>query len=108
MALLAALGVLVLVVVNAAVATVLVRFLRIRLDTQWAVAIYTAVLGPIALAVGTVVLSGVFDLGGSIGGLAPVLAFAILLPLALGVAIDVFWMPAPEEVELPDTDRRRG
>lgn len=107
MALLTALGVLLLVVANVAISVVLVRFFRIRLDTAWAVAIYVAVLGPIALAVTTVVLSGVFRLGGAIGGMEPVIVLAILLPLALGVTVDVFWMPAPEEVELPDTDERR-
>jgi hypothetical protein len=25
------------------------------------------------------------------------------VPLSLGIAVDYFWMPAPDEVEVPDT-----
>jgi hypothetical protein len=27
----------------------------------------------------------------------------IALPLGLGAAVDVFWMPPPDEVDLPDS-----
>jgi hypothetical protein len=33
------------------------------------------------------------------------MAVAVALPFALGVAFDFFWMPSPDEVELPDTAR---
>lgn len=103
MGLLTAAGVVVLVTVNLAISVVMTRFFRLRLDTLWALAVYVAVLGPVVLSVTTVVLSGVFGLGGPIGGLEAVVSLAILLPLAVGVAVDVFWMPAPEEVDLPES-----
>jgi hypothetical protein len=30
-----------------------------------------------------------------------VIVLTVVLPLALGVAFDYFWMPAPDEVDLP-------
>lgn len=103
MSVLTAAGIAVLVAVNTAITVVATRFFRLQLSTTWAAAIYTLVFVPMALAVATVVLSGVVGLGGATGSRAVALLLAIVLPLATGIAIDVFWMPAPEEVELPET-----
>lgn len=103
MSLLAAVGYVVLVAVNTGVAVVLTRFFRVRLDTRWGAAVYTLVFVPLALLVSAVVLSGLFRLGGAAGGREVALVLVVVLPLSLGLAIDFFWMPAPEEVELPET-----
>ncbi|WP_049900468.1 hypothetical protein [Halococcus agarilyticus] len=98
-------GLVVVVGVNATVAALATRFIRVRLDTQWGVALYVALLVPTTLFVLTLVTTGPVGLGPDLGGAIAVLGVAVLLPLALGVAFDFFWMPAPEEVELPDTLR---
>lgn len=103
MALLAAVGLAVVVAVNVALTVVVVRFFRLQLETDWAAAIYTLLFVPIGLLVATVVLSGVLALGGAAVSRDVTLVLTVLLPLSTGVAIDLFWMPAPDEVELPET-----
>ena len=98
-----AIGIVVIVAVNTATAALATRFLRVRLETDWGTALYVALIVPVCELALTLVLSGVVGLGSNLGGPVAVLAAAILLPLALGVAFDFFWMPAPDEVELPDT-----
>lgn len=102
MAILTAVGAGVIVVVNTAITVVLTRFFRLRLDTDWAAAIYTLCFVPIALTVSTVLLSGLLALGGAVERDVALL-LSIVLPLSLGVSIDLFWMPAPEEIQVPDT-----
>ncbi|AGN00210.1 hypothetical protein L593_01285 [Salinarchaeum sp. Harcht-Bsk1] len=101
MSLLTGIGVAVIVAIHTVVAVVLTRFFRLQLDTNWGAAAYTLVLVPIALIVSATVLSGVLGLGGNVGGRDVVLLLVIALPLSLGITIDYFWMPAPEEIELP-------
>jgi len=103
MSLLTAAGYAIIVVVNTAVAVVAIRFFRLQLETWWGAGAYTVLFVPLALLVSTVVLSGLFGLGGSAGSREVALTLAIALPLSLGLAIDLFWMPAPEEVELPES-----
>ena len=98
-------GLTVVVGINAAIAALATRFIRVRLDTQWGVALYIAVLVPTVLFVLTLVTTGPIGLGPDLGGAVAVLGVAVVLPFALGVAFDYFWMPAPAEVELPDTLR---
>jgi hypothetical protein len=47
----------------------------------------------------------VVGLGADLGSQNLALLVAIALPLVLGVSVDFFWMPAPEEMELPETIR---
>ena len=101
MSLLTGLGVAVIVAIHTVIAVVLTRFFRLQLDTNWGAAVYMLSLIPLALIVSATVLSGVFGLGGNVGGRDVVLLLVIVLPLSLGLAIDYFWMPAPEEIELP-------
>jgi len=98
-------GLAVVVGVNAAIAALATRFIRVRLDTLWGVALYIALLVPTVLFVTTLVATGPLGLGPYLGGTTTVLGVAVLLPFALGVAFDYFWMPSPAEVELPDTLR---
>lgn len=105
-------GLLVIIVVNTAIAAVLARFFRLRLKTRLGAAIYTTVLVPIVYVLTTLILSGVIGFGGE--GLADTgtaLILAWVLPFTLGYSIHLFWMPPMEEVELPQRsrqDQRRG
>jgi len=98
-----AVGLLVLIGVNTLVAAVLTRVFRVRLNTRWggALYLYPLLLTPLALVVLTLVLGQA--LGPNLGSTTTVVGVAILLPLTLGVAFDYFWMPSPDEVEVPDT-----
>jgi hypothetical protein len=104
-----ALGLTLLVFVNSAAAALLTRFFRVRLKTRWGSAVYTAVGVPITLLVVTLLLGSV--LGPDLGSPVAVVGVTILLPLSLGVSFDYFWMPSPDEVDLPgrtgDRDVRR-
>ena len=104
--LVAAVGLLVILLVNTLFAAVATRFLRIRLETQWGTVLYVLVLIPMALFVFTLVLSGPLGLGTDLGSTEMVFTVAIGLPLALGYTIDVFWMPHPDEIDLPETTER--
>jgi hypothetical protein len=98
-----AIGVLFIVALNTAIAALVTRFLRVRLETQWGAAIYVALFAPALEVLVLLVSSGVLGLGSNLGGPVAVLSVAVFLPLALGAAFDLFWMPAPEEVDMPDT-----
>ena len=100
-----AIGLVVILAVNSTAAALLTRFFRARLDTDWGSVVYILFFGPVVLFVLTLVLGGVLGLGPNLGTPAMVLATTVVLPLSLGVAFDYFWMPAPDEVELPDTER---
>jgi len=108
------LGLLVVVSVNTAVAALATRFLRVRLHTRLGSAVYTATIVPVLLLVLTLVFGGVLRLGPDLGSAAAVVGLLVVLPLAVGVTVDFFWMPAPGEVDLPEasdggsTRRRRS
>ena len=97
------LGLAVIVAVHTAIAAVLTRLLRVRLSSQWGPIVYAVLLIPVVLVVSTLVLSGVLGLGSNLGDARTALFLLVAVPLALGVTIDYVWMPAPDEVELPDT-----
>jgi hypothetical protein len=98
-------GLLAIVVVNSAVAALLTRFFRIRLDTRWGTILYILGLTPLALLFVVLVFSGVLGLGADVGSRGLVVAVTVLVPLALGVTFDYFWLPAPEEIDLPERTR---
>jgi hypothetical protein len=109
-----AFGLAVILLVNTAVVALLTRFLRVRLHTRWGSALYALFLSPVVLFVLTLFLSGVLKLGPDLGSTAAVVALVIFLPMGTGLAFDYFWMPTPEEVDLPekyddarDRDRER-
>ena len=95
-------GLLVVVGINAAVAALATRFLRVRLATRWGIALYVVVLVPAVQVLMTLFFTGPLGLGPDLGSSLTVLAVAVALPFALGVTFDYFWMPAPAEVELPE------
>lgn len=105
-----AVGLAVILLVNTALVALLTRFFRVRLHTTWGSALYSVVIPPVVLVVSTLFFSGVLKLGPDLGSAAAVVAVTILLPLAVGLSFDYFWMPAPGEVELPEkweNDRER-
>jgi hypothetical protein len=89
---------------NTFLAAVMTRFFRIQLDTRWGAVVYTVLIVPVVLAVTTI---GAFSLGVGVdlGSAAAALALMVGLPMGLGVTIDVLYVPAPDEYELPDTAR---
>jgi hypothetical protein len=93
-------GLLVILGVNTVTAALLTRLLRVRMNTRWGAMLYAFVLGGFVLLVFTIAL-GAIGLGPNLGSATVVVGLAILLPLSVGVAFDYFWMPAPEDVELP-------
>lgn len=95
-----AVGLLVILVVNTAVAAILTRLFRDRMHTRWGSMVYALTVTPIALLVLVVVLGGVLPV--PVVGRATLVGVTILLPLAVGITFDYFWMPAPEDVDLPE------
>jgi len=91
----------VIVGVNTLVAAIMTRMFRVRLETAWGAGVFVALFVPMALIFLTILL-GSFA-GPSLGSRGAVVGLFVLVPLALGVTVDVFWMPAPDEVELPAT-----
>jgi len=89
---------------NTVISAVMTRFFRLQLKTRWGTVVYTALLVPVALVVTTIV---VFSLGVGVdlGSTGAVLGLMVALPMALGVTIDVLYVPAPDEYELPETTR---
>ena len=97
------LGLVVIVLLNTAIAAVGTRLLRVRLESEWGPVVYAVILIPVVLVFTTLVLSGVFGLGSNLGDPWTVVFVVIAIPLVLGVTIDYVWMPPPEEVDLPKT-----
>ena len=100
-------GLLVIVAINAGAAALMTRFFRVRLDTDWGPVVFALTIEPVVLTLLVLVLSGVLGLGGNLGSAGLVFGITVVLPMALGVAFDYFWMPAPDDVELP-TEYRAG
>jgi hypothetical protein len=98
-------GLLVILGVNSAAAALGTRFFRVRLSTRWGSALYAVMLLPFLLLVTTLFLGGFLDLGPDLGSRIAVVGLTIVLPLSVGIAFDFFWMPAPDEVDLPDRTR---
>ncbi len=94
-------GLLVILLVNGGASALLTRFFRVRLDTRWGPVVYVLLIVPVVLVVFVLVLSGVLGLGPDLGSGGLVVGLTVVLPMALGVAFDYFWMPAPEDVDLP-------
>jgi hypothetical protein len=89
---------LVMVAVNTVVAAVMTRLFRVRLDTDWGAGVFVLLFVPVVLTVLTIVMGSV---AGPTMTRGQVVGLFVVMPLVLGVTVDVFWMPAPEEVELP-------
>jgi hypothetical protein len=94
-------GLLVILLVNGGITALLTRFFRVRLDTEWGPVVYVVLIVPVVLVLSILVLSGLLGLGPNLGSAGLVVGLTVVLPMALGVAFDYFWMPAPEDVDLP-------
>jgi hypothetical protein len=104
-------GLLLILFVNTAIAALLTRFFRVHMRTAWGSALYAVLVSPVLQLVVVLFGSGVVGLGPDLGSSAVVVGLTILTPLAVGVAFDYFWMPAPEDLDLPEQrtrDRRRS
>ncbi|MFB6302693.1 MAG: hypothetical protein ABEH78_07530 [Haloferacaceae archaeon] len=86
--------------VHTLLAAVATRYLRLRLATRWGRALYTGLLVPLLLVTTTLVF-GQLPLV-PLGDPATAVAVMIGAPFALGATIDVLYVPAPEEYDLPD------
>jgi predicted Na+-dependent transporter len=80
---------------------VLTRVFRTRLNTRWGGALYTVLITPVVLLIVTFVVGQA--LGPNLGDAATLVGLTVLVPLTVGIAFDYFWMPAPDEVEVPET-----
>ncbi|XVH32436.1 hypothetical protein ACNS7O_04420 [Haloferacaceae archaeon DSL9] len=89
--------------VHTLVAAVMTRFFRLRLETTFGWIVFSLFLIPVVLAVSTILFTGVLQIGVNLGSRPVALAVMIGLPLALGMTIDVLYIPSPDEYELPDT-----
>ncbi len=94
-----------IVVCNTAATALLVRLFRNRLSSSWGPVVFAIVLIPPVLVVLTQ-LFGLLGFGFDLGSPRIVFALLVFVPFAVGLTIDYFWMPAPEDVELPDEYRR--
>jgi hypothetical protein len=92
-------GVLVIVAINTAIAAILTRFFRLQLATRWGSALYALAVIPLVHVIVLLLASGVLGLGAALGR-ATAIVVTVVLPLGLGGAIDVFWMPPPDAVEV--------
>ena len=96
------LGLLVIVLLNSAMTALMTRFFRVRLKTRWGSLVYAVLLCPIAMFVVLLLLSGPLPLGDGLElSTSATLLTTIAIPLAVGITFDYFWMPSPDEVELP-------
>jgi hypothetical protein len=94
-------GLLVILGINSSAAALMTRFFRVRLKTTWGSAIYIVLLTPFALLISTLILAGFLKLGPDLGGEMTLIGLVIVLPMTLGVAFDYFWMPSPDDVDVP-------
>lgn len=95
-------GLLFVVALHTVIAAVVTRFFRIRLETVWGSAVYAVVFVPMLLVASTLVLTGGLGIGAAVGSKTTAVLLVVAIPLTLGFAIDLLWMPDPETVELPD------
>jgi hypothetical protein len=97
----------IIIAINTAAAALMTRFFRVRLKTDWGPIVFAIFLIPVVLTILTQILGGL-GFGFDLGGARLVVGITIVLPLALGITFDYFWMPAPEEVDLPEKYRQNS
>lgn len=85
----------VLLALQTSIAALAVRFVRVRFDSRVATVVFVLLLVPIALTLSTFLFSGIVGLGTDLGSRRTAVYLVIAVPLALGLAIDYLWMPAP-------------
>lgn len=96
-------GVGVIVLVHTAIAAVGARYFRVTLQTRWGSIVYTAVLIPLVYVFTTLALGAVGLGAGAFDDPGRLIVVTWAFPFFLGWSIDLFWVPAPDELEdLPD------
>jgi len=93
-------GLLVIVLVNSAVAALMTRFFRVRLHSRWGGLVYSILLCPLVLLVLGVLLSVPVGPFITLDRMAFLLV-VVFVPLTVGMVFDYVWMPSPDDVELP-------
>lgn len=83
-------------------AAVTTRFFRVRMKTRWGWLVYASLVTPFLLVVTTLIVGQALPPLGTTNRLV-VLALLVGVPFALGFTIDLLYVPAPEEYDLPDT-----
>ncbi|MFB6146089.1 MAG: hypothetical protein ABEJ08_00195 [Halobacteriaceae archaeon] len=92
-----------LVGLHTVVAAVSLRFFRLRLATRWAPVLYTALAVPVVYLATTLVILGALGVGGGVTVSRGQLVFVVMIaPLLLGYAVELFWLPPVDEVDLPE------
>lgn len=94
--LLPAVALLVVTAIHTAIAAVMIRFFRIRLETGVGMALYSLFLVPVVLTASLLVV-GQLPIFPALGR-NTVLTVTILFPLVLGFVLDFFWLPDPDTV----------
>jgi hypothetical protein len=92
-----------IIAVHALLAAVLTRYFRIALETAGGTALFVVGGIPLVLLASTLILSGGFGIGPTLGSPILVLIVLIAAPMALGVLVDLLYVPPPEEYDLPET-----
>ena len=92
----------VVLVAHTLITAVVVRFFRIRLNTQWGWVVYSLALTPLLLTATTLVSGAVIP--PLFENAVLLLATFVGLPLALGFTIDLLYVPAPDEYDLPEAN----
>jgi len=88
-----------LVALNTLIAAVSVRFFRLQLETRWGPVVYTAILVPLVYVVTALIVFGALGVGSGLDlDQGTLLVFFWGVPLSLGVSLDVFWVPSPDEL----------
>lgn len=95
-------GLLVILGAHTVIAAIATRLLRVRLATRWGAAVYIVMIVPVLLVISTFIISGVFMIGPNIGDPGTAVFLTVFVPFAIGVTIDYIWMPAPDDVALPE------
>jgi len=92
-------GVVGVVALHTLVAAVVTRFFRLRLATTAGWVLYTLLAVPVIYVPSALVFLGVLSVGQSLTlDRGTLLALVWGLPFALGVSVDLFWVPQPDEI----------
>jgi hypothetical protein len=88
--------------VNTLLAAVGVRFFRLQLSTRWGPVVYTLLTVPVLYVFTALVVFGALGVGSGLDlDQGTLLLFFWGVPLSLGASVDLFWVPPPEDVEVP-------
>lgn len=93
-----AIGLVVFVAIQTALAAVSTRFFRVLVVTRLATTLLVLLAVPALLLATTFVLSGALVLGFDLQDRYLAVLVAIVVPFVLGVTVDLVWVASPDEV----------